>query len=322
MRADVYKHGKECVMGMERLWGDNSNSTKLSDGRWVNKDDEKAINQDKENQMGTQLLNSTATANDRSTEQYNLWKQNYLPVENNLRTATYEANNNMGQVDQGTFDRAKAQNFAGLSSGFGNASRDFSRDMARRGLQGSGLEVRGLTDLANNKMQAQYAANANSYGQAVQAGDAYRQQKTSNLSSLAQVGRGLQSQSQNYLGQIGNQSVQGASLFGQRAGSIENRGWELGGAALGAGAQAAGSLGAASILAASDKRLKKNIQKVGKHKGLNVYTWDWNEIGEKVVKDKYYIGFIAQEVEKLYPQYVVQMDNGYMAVNYAELLKG
>lgn len=72
---------------------------------------------------------------------------------------------------------------------------------------------------------------------------------------------------------------------------------------------------------ASDKRLKKNITKIGKFKsGLNIYKWEWKEGAEKLGADmNHTIGVIAQEVKDLFPKAVVKMDNGYYAVKYSEL---
>ena len=62
----------------------------------------------------------------------------------------------------------------------------------------------------------------------------------------------------------------------------------------------------------SDRRLKTNINLIGKYKnGLNKYTWTylWGVNG---------IGAMADEVEKLIPEAVTEF-NGYKAVNYALL---
>jgi hypothetical protein len=71
----------------------------------------------------------------------------------------------------------------------------------------------------------------------------------------------------------------------------------------------------------SDKRLKKNITKMGTLKsGLNIYKWDWKEGAEKFGADmNHTLGVIAQETKELFPNAVVKMDNGYYAVNYSAL---
>jgi len=83
-------------------------------------------------------------------------------------------------------------------------------------------------------------------------------------------------------------------------------------------ASAGGQLGGAAILA-SDKRLKKNIKPLFTKGGINFYSFDANEEGERVgmtMKE----GVIAQEVEKVYPDLVHEI-NGYKAVDYTGLLE-
>jgi len=61
----------------------------------------------------------------------------------------------------------------------------------------------------------------------------------------------------------------------------------------------------------SDRRLKENIQKIGESiSGLGIYKF--NYIG----KAKQYIGAMADEVIKVFPEAVVTMSNGYLGVNY------
>lgn len=71
----------------------------------------------------------------------------------------------------------------------------------------------------------------------------------------------------------------------------------------------------------SDKRLKKNITKMGQLKsGLNIYKWEWREGAKELGADmNHTLGVIAQEAKELFPNAVVKMDNGYYAVKYNEL---
>ena len=76
-------------------------------------------------------------------------------------------------------------------------------------------------------------------------------------------------------------------------------------------------LGSAGLLglAVSDIRLKENIVPVGRlPNGLGVYRY--NFIGSSRPQ----IGVMAQEVLRVAPDCVVQLSNGYLAVNYAKLL--
>tara|TARA_R100000697_G_scaffold703_1_gene1587 strand:- start:3547 stop:4542 length:996 start_codon:yes stop_codon:yes gene_type:complete len=73
------------------------------------------------------------------------------------------------------------------------------------------------------------------------------------------------------------------------------------------------------ISALSDSRLKENINFIGKSKGHNVYTWDWNEKGKSIGASKFpTVGVIAQEVAHI-PEAVTVDEHGYLMVNYGKL---
>jgi len=68
---------------------------------------------------------------------------------------------------------------------------------------------------------------------------------------------------------------------------------------------------AGATYAASDRRLKTNIKEIGQYKnGLTKYSWTylWGQDSE---------GVMADEAEKVIPDAVITMPNGYKAVNYA-----
>ena len=93
----------------------------------------------------------------------------------------------------------------------------------------------------------------------------------------------------------------------------------LGGAAAGKGALAGGGLGLLGLL--SDRRLKKNIEAIGKHpNGLTMYTWEWNDTAKEAGFDVYPTsGFIAQEAQKIYPEHVFEHESGYLMIDYVTL---
>lgn len=87
----------------------------------------------------------------------------------------------------------------------------------------------------------------------------------------------------------------------------------------GAGALASGA--GAAISAFSDVRLKENIQKVGRtKKGINLYTWDWNEIGRKLTGKLSGFGVIAQELREIMPEAVI--DGEWLRVDYRKVSNG
>jgi hypothetical protein len=78
-------------------------------------------------------------------------------------------------------------------------------------------------------------------------------------------------------------------------------------------------LGSAAIMApaASDRRLKENIKKIGSlHNGLNVY--EFNYIGHPEMN----VGVMADEVEQVMPEAVYTRPDGYKMVYYGMVLNG
>jgi hypothetical protein len=83
-------------------------------------------------------------------------------------------------------------------------------------------------------------------------------------------------------------------------------------------AQAAEGIGTA--IAASDSRLKTNIQKTGETpSGINLYTWDWTEEGKEIVGDQIPYGVMAQEILEMKPEAVIMFPDGYYRVDYARI---
>jgi hypothetical protein len=71
-------------------------------------------------------------------------------------------------------------------------------------------------------------------------------------------------------------------------------------------------------IAFSDRRLKKNVQLLGRIGKLNWYSWDWNSLGESIGLFGSTRGLIADEVVDVCPE-AVSLKNGFMIVNYGKL---
>lgn len=71
----------------------------------------------------------------------------------------------------------------------------------------------------------------------------------------------------------------------------------------------------------SDKRLKKNIKKIGTKKGANWYSWEWNEKGNELGLFGGSEGVIADEFKETNPE-LLNIKNGYLHFNYGEFLNG
>lgn len=76
-----------------------------------------------------------------------------------------------------------------------------------------------------------------------------------------------------------------------------------------------GSLGSAAMFAFSDSRLKKIIKRVGEVQGIPLYLFKY--LGSNVE----HVGPIAQEVQKVRPDLVKRHHNGYLMVNYTQLME-
>lgn len=81
-----------------------------------------------------------------------------------------------------------------------------------------------------------------------------------------------------------------------------------------------------NVIAASssDLRLKDNLEKIDnaleKVSRLNGYTFTWNEKADKIFSSKNDVGVVAQEVENVLPEIVIDRVDGYKAVYYEKLV--
>ena len=188
---------------------------------------------------------------------------------------------------------------------------------------------------ATTGYQANLGATQNIYGvtsasdlQNYNLSNAATLQGIAGLTQVAQAGQGIYGQSANYLQGASSSAANAASTAGSSAVGLANVNANYATQMQQANAQSAagigslvGTLGAAGIgaygkyaaagAAASDERLKTNIQLVDNINGHNIYTWDWKEQDYGYNK-----GVIAQEILVSVPEAVTMMDNGYYAVNY------
>ena len=91
-----------------------------------------------------------------------------------------------------------------------------------------------------------------------------------------------------------------------------------------------GMIYATNITGSSDARLKTNITGINKGamakiKDLRPVQYNWSKNANKHLSkdtdfDRKHYGFIAQEVQKLYPELVYTDGEGYLSINYTELI--
>ena len=85
------------------------------------------------------------------------------------------------------------------------------------------------------------------------------------------------------------------------------------------GAVGAAGQGIAALGALSDRRLKRNIRKVGQRGDVTFYQWEWNELGQKLAPGHPTEGVIADELERVHPDFVAVGPHGFKMVDYAGL---
>jgi hypothetical protein len=74
----------------------------------------------------------------------------------------------------------------------------------------------------------------------------------------------------------------------------------------------------------SDKRHKNNIQLIPnaleKVSKLNGVTWEWNDDVNEVTKSTPKTGLIAQEVQSVLPEVVMERENGFLGLDYSKMM--
>jgi hypothetical protein len=119
----------------------------------------------------------------------------------------------------------------------------------------------------------------------------------------------------------GSQQMQGMAGAGQTYGNVLNNQTQQFNAGLNAEGQVMGALAGAAVtggmkLIPSDRRLKENIELVGRDERIMLPLYEFEYIGGS---GRRFLGVMADDVEQKFPDMVLDMPNGYKAVNYAGL---
>jgi hypothetical protein len=186
------------------------------------------------------------------------------------------------------------------------------------------MDAIGLTQGQFGNQATSTALALNAGGQALNAGQVPMANYGQMSSAMGQTYGGA---SQGY-GQIGQLGIQSYNIQSQNYQAEQNRqAQQNAGASAGFGS-ALGAIGGAAMkyapamIAASDIRTKENITAVGKlPNGLTVYEFEY----KPEFKDKKHYGkgrhrgLMAHEVEAVIPEAVVQMEDGYKAIDYSKV---
>jgi hypothetical protein len=245
-------------------------------------------------QQYSQNLSNLQAANTAETQAFGMNLQN-ANLKNQVKDMEFNQNLQSNQLTNQVKDTLFNQNLR--SNQLTNQVKDT--------LFNQNLQSNQLTNQASNQQLAQNQAIQQNPLNILQALRTGAQLNTANLPAVgvSQPGQLANWQGADFLGaaQAQNQFNQG-QYNAQMASNAQLRGSVIG---------AGGALGGAAI--ASDRRLKKNIKRIGTHVlGIGLYTWDY-------LWGQPFSGVMADEVEQVMPEAIVMHPSGFKMVNYEML---
>lgn len=182
--------------------------------------------------------------------------------------------------------------------------------LANQGLSpGTEAYTNAMRDFNNARNDAYQQANLGAIQTMPQTYQLAAQQYQQPLNIFNALRTGAQVQNPQFSPQgQGTPYMQAAQAQGQYAGDVYNAGV----GANNAMTQGLFGLGGAGLIAASDRRLKTDIKRIGTRNDLPWYsfTYLWGEKSE---------GVMADEVLKVKPEAVIRLPSGYLAVDYGKL---
>ena len=257
---------------------------------------------------------------DQAQDYYNYQQQTFRPVEQGL-VRDAERFSTEGYREQQARDAAAATGRA-----FGVMQDAASRAAASRGVNpnsgaGMALQTQNMLGLAAGRANAMTGAR----NQAQQMGFARRMDVTGLGRNLAgastaayQGATGAGSAGLASSMAPGTQRMTGMAQAGQTYGGILNSQTSAYNAGLSQQGLDVGGLmqGAAALYTASDRRLKQNIELVGRDERTMLPLYEFEYINGS---GRRFLGVMAQDVLESHPDMVFTMPDGFMAVNYAGL---
>lgn len=263
---------------------------------------------------------------EQAQDYYNYMQDTFRPVEQSLVAQAQNFNTDAYRQQKA------AEASAAASRAFATARASNARSLAARGVNPNSGAARGMgtaTQLqeglarAGGMTSARQQAEQMGYARMIDAAGLGR--GLAGASAAAYAGAtGAGSAGLNSMMAPGTQYQQGlagaGTTFGNMA-NMQNQAFMQGQAnqagMFGSLAGAGATLGGAYITAAmSDRRLKDNIRFCTVDPATELNLYEFNYINDP---DRTFIGVMADEVMERFPQAVIEQEDGYYAVDYAEL---
>ena len=275
--------------------------------------------------LAERVANQQFASQDQQMKQaqdyYNYQQETFRPVEQGLVRQAQEYDTEANR------ERIAAQAAADTARAFGTVEGMTSRSLSRKGVgPGSGNAIAMQNQNALSLASARAGAMTGARNQAEQIGYARKLDAVGlgrNLAgaSTAAYGAATGAGSAGLTSSMapGTQLQQGYAQTGVTRGNVLGSQVNQFNAGQAAEAEVMGALVGAGTTAAfkySDRRLKENIELVGRDERtmLPLYEFEY-----KNGSGKRYLGVMADDVEKRFPTMVFAMPDGYKAVNYAGL---
>jgi hypothetical protein len=261
---------------------------------------------------------------DFSKEQYGDWQEKYDPVFDDM----------MSEIDSGITPDYSA------IAGDVNSSFESAQDQERRQMQRYGVKP---TDGAARQSEREYGIAKSTAHSGIR-NKARQDSAGIKFNRLAGIAGGLQGVGVNLGGQVGNsygragnaitglanaqfdqadaryqRSADDAAGWGTAIGGVDWSGAWNAVKGWGSGSGSTPSRGGTFPVGSrpSDERLKENVKLVGVAGGINLYTWDWNDLAVLLGVDDPTFGVMAQE--HMDSEFVFKGSDGYLCVNYEGL---
>ena len=204
-----------------------------------------------------------------------------------------------------------------------------SVDLANRGIPiGSEAYKRAMASQSQRENDLLASATTQGFGVGQQARQQALQEqaylRNEPLNTLNAVRTGSQVQGPTFVNPAMQANTAGADILGatQMGYNAQMGAANAQNAANNAMTQGLFSLGGAGIMAMSDFRTKENIEPIGiAPNGLTVYSFEYKDEfkNHELAGHGTHIGYMAQEVEQVYPHAVRTLDDGYKVVDYGLL---
>jgi hypothetical protein len=202
-------------------------------------------------------------------------------------------------------------------------------DLANRGIPiGSEAYKRAMQSQSQRENDLLLGATTQGFGVGQQARQQGLQEqaylRNEPLNTLNAVRTGSQVQGPTFVNSANQANTAGADILGatQMGYNAQMGAANAQNAANNAMTQGLFSLGGAGIMAMSDFRTKENIEPIGiAPNGLTVYSYEYKDEfkDHELAGHGIHIGYMAQEVEQVYPYAVKTLDDGYKVVDYGLL---